>query len=217
MDIKACLFDLDGVIVDTAKYHYIAWKELADKLGFDFTTKDNERLKGVSRMESLDILLELGGITMSEEEKTNHAKEKNDRYCKLIETMGPEEVLPGVKAFLIELRNNNIKIGLGSSSKNARTILKKVGLTEYFDTIIDGSNITNAKPHPEVFLSGAETLGIGPAHCVVFEDAEAGIQAAINANMKSVGIGPSETLKKADFTILSFKDMTLSKLIRQLS
>lgn len=212
MDIKACLFDLDGVIVDTAKYHYIAWKELADSLGFEFTEDHNERLKGVSRMESLDILLEIGGIQMDDQEKQNRATEKNDRYCKLIEHMNPSEVLSGVKNFLLALRENKISIGLGSSSKNARTILQKVQLTEFFDTIIDGTNISNAKPHPEVFLLGAETLGLGPEYCVVFEDAEAGIEAAQNAKMKSVGVGGSDTLNKADMNILTFNELTVSRL-----
>lgn len=212
MDIKACLFDLDGVIVDTAKYHYIAWKELADSLGFEFTEDHNERLKGVSRMESLDILLEIGGIQMEDQEKQERATEKNHRYCKLIENMDPSEVLPGVKAFLLALRENKICVGLGSSSKNARTILQKVELTELFDTIIDGTNISNAKPHPEVFLLGAETLGLGPEYCVVFEDAEAGIEAAHNAKMKSVGVGGSDTLNKADMNILTFNELTVSRL-----
>lgn len=214
MDIKACLFDLDGVIVDTAKYHYIAWKELADDLGFEFTEEQNEGLKGVSRMDSLDILLEIGGITLSEAEKQVLAKEKNDRYRGLIEKMTTDEILPGVKEFLLDLRKNDIKIGLGSSSRNARTILDLISLTTLFDTIIDGTNISNAKPHPEVFLSGAETLGLGPQYCVVFEDAEAGIEAAINAKMRTVGVGPSATLNKADLNILTFNELTVD-LLRQ--
>src|SRR5574344_391382 len=180
MDIKACLFDLDGVIVDTAKYHYIAWRELASELGFDFSTKDNERLKGVSRMASLEILLEVGKITnISDEQKQEMAARKNANYVTLISNMKPDEVLPGAEDFLRELRKNGIKIALGSASKNAMTILNRLHLTELFDAIIDGTKVSKAKPDPEVFLKGAEALGMKPQECVVFEDAEAGINAAI--------------------------------------
>jgi beta-phosphoglucomutase len=210
--IEACLFDLDGVVVDTAKYHFIAWKALAEELGFEFTLEDNERLKGVSRMQSLEILLEIGGLTFSEHEKLAMAEKKNTLYVSYIEKMTPEETLPGVENFLQELRNNGIKIALGSASKNAPMILERIQLTEMFDAIVDGNSISEAKPNPEVFLKGAEKLSVLPENCVVFEDAIAGIEAAQNANMYSVGIGDSETLGFADMVIPGFEDFTFETL-----
>lgn len=211
-DIKACLFDLDGVIVDTAKYHYLAWKRLANELGFEFTKEQNERLKGVSRMKSLDILLEIGGLSFDEKTKENLAEKKNKWYVEYISKMDSTEILPGVIDFLNSLKKNNIKIALGSVSKNSKIILENTGITHYFDAIIDGTKITHAKPHPEVFLKGAEELGISPKHCVVFEDAQAGIEAAINAGMHSIGVGSPKILGKADFVISSFEEMTIDKL-----
>lgn len=212
-NIKACLFDLDGVIVDTAKYHYLAWKRLANELGFEFTEEDNERLKGVSRMKSLDILLEIGGVSFDEETKEAFAAKKNAWYVEYISKMDSSEILPGVLDFLRELNKNGIKISLGSVSKNAMTILKNVGLVEYFDAVIDGTKITHAKPDPEVFLKGAEELGVELKHCVVFEDAQAGIEAAINAGMYSIGVGSPEILGRANFVISGFENMTVDKLI----
>lgn len=211
-EVKACLFDLDGVIVDTAKYHYLAWKRLANELGFEFTEENNERLKGVSRMKSLDILLEIGGLTFDEKAKEELAAKKNAWYVEYISKMDSSEILPGVLDFLKSLGDNGIKISLGSVSKNAMTILKNVGITSYFDSIIDGTKITHAKPDPEVFLTGAKELGVGPKYCVVFEDAEAGIEAAVNAGMHSIGVGSPKILKKADFVISSFEEMTVDKL-----
>lgn len=202
--MKACIFDLDGVVVDTAKYHYLAWKELADGLGFFFSEKDNERLKGVSRMASLDILLEVGGITMSDEEKMKLAERKNKRYLEYIMKMTPEEVLPGVCEFLKALRKAGILISLGSASKNAKTILRQTGIENLFDAIADGTNVTKAKPDPEVFLKGAELLNVKPEDCLVFEDAVAGIEAAHSAGMKCVGVGDARILSQADFHITGF-------------
>ncbi len=159
-NIKACIFDLDGVIVDTAKYHYLAWKRLANELGFDFTEKDNEKLKGVSRMESLEILLNLGNIKVDEETKLKLAEKKNNWYRELISKMDESEILPRVKEFINELKNSNIKVAIGSSSKNTMTILNSIKMTDFFDAIIDGNKITKAKPDPEVFLLGAEALGV---------------------------------------------------------
>ncbi len=210
--IKACLFDLDGVIVDTAKFHYIAWKELANEMGFDFTLQDNERLKGISRMASLNILLEIGNITKTDEEKMELAERKNENYLSLITKMGPEEILPGAAEFLRECRANNIKTALGSASKNAMTILKRLELTELFDAIIDGTNTTMAKPHPEVFLKGAEALNIPPSQCVVFEDAEAGVEAALAAEMKCVGIGSPQNLGNAHLVIDGLHQMSIGLL-----
>ncbi len=213
MSIKACLFDLDGVIVDTAKYHYIAWKELANELGFDFTETDNERLKGVSRMASLDILLEIGGITMSDEKKEVLASRKNNRYVEYITQMNADEILPGAKEFLVALRQAGIKTAIGSASKNAPIILERVGLTPYFDAIIDGNKTSKAKPDPEVFLKGAEALGVLATECVVFEDAEAGVEAALAGGMKCVGIGSPEVLGKANLIIDGLHQMTVDRLI----
>lgn len=212
VQIKACLFDLDGVIVDTAKYHYIAWKELANELGFDFTEEDNERLKGVSRMRSLDILLEIGNKTLTEEEKLQYAEKKNTNYVSYIQKMQEDEILPGVKKFLTDLRNNGIKIALGSASKNAPLILNQIGLTSYFDEIVDGNSVANAKPDPEVFTKGASLLGVDPKDCVVFEDAVAGIEAAIAGGMYSIGVGDAETLSEANFVIKGFEEMTIDRL-----
>ncbi len=207
--IKACIFDLDGVVVDTAKYHYIAWEKLADELGFKFTEKDNERLKGVSRMTSLDILLQIGGKNFDMDTKIKLAEKKNNLYLEYIKKMDESEILPGVKEFILLLRSSNIKIALGSVSKNAMTILSYINLTSYFDVIIDGTKVTNAKPDPEVFLKAASDLNISPNECLVFEDAIAGIEAAINAGMHSVGIGLPEILNKADKVLPGFTDMNL--------
>lgn len=211
-NVKACLFDLDGVIVDTAKYHYIAWKELANEMGFDFTPEDNERLKGVSRMTSLDILLSIGGVEKSEEEKLALATKKNENYLTYILKMGPEEILPGTTDFLQQLKKSGIKIALGSASKNAMTILERLKLTSYFDAIIDGTKVSNAKPDPEVFLKGAEALAISPDECVVFEDAEAGVEAAISGGMKCIGIGSPDVLGKANFVVDGLHKMNITLL-----
>lgn len=201
MSYKAAIFDLDGVIVDTAKYHYLAWKELADRLGFSFTREHNERLKGVSRMASLDILLEIGGIEMTAEEKEQAAKEKNDRYVAYIRHIDAAQLLPGAERYLKELRRREIKTALGSASKNAVTILTNTGILDLFDAVIDGNCVSNAKPDPEVFSLGAMRLGVAPEECAVFEDAAAGIQAAHNAGMLAVGIGAPAVLSEADFVI----------------
>lgn len=210
--IKACIFDLDGVIVDTAKYHYLAWKRLADELGFEFTEEHNERLKGVSRMKSLEILLEIGNKNFAEEEKLKLAEKKNNWYVEYISKMKEDEILPGTKEFLQTVRENGIKISLGSVSKNAMAILNNLKLMEYFDAVIDGNKVSNAKPDPEVFILGAKEVNVDPKDCVVFEDAQAGIEAAINAEMYSVGIGDPKILSKANFVISSLGEMTLEKL-----
>lgn len=212
MKMEACLFDLDGVIVNTAKYHYYAWHELARSLGFEFTEADNERLKGVSRMQSLEILLSIGGIHATQEQKEEYARVKNDRYVEMISKIGKEEILPGVVDFLTLLKENNYKIALGSASKNSMLIMKNIELLPIFDAIVDGNMICSAKPDPQVFLLGAEKLGVTPSRCVVFEDAEAGIEAAINAGMKSVGIGSKDILGKADKVIPDFRGATLGLL-----
>lgn len=210
--IKACLFDLDGVIVDTAKYHYLAWRRLANELGFEFTEENNERLKGVSRVKSLEILLEVGGLTVNETEKVKLAEKKNNWYVEYIKKMTPEEILPGAKEFLQVLRENGIKVALGSASKNSMLILNNLKLVECFDAIIDGNKVSKAKPDPEVFLLGAKEVGVEPSSCVVFEDAKAGIEAAVSAGMYAIGIGNSKVLDKANFVVASLAEMTISKL-----
>ena len=198
MMIKGFLFDLDGVIVDTAKYHFLAWKRLADELSIPFTENDNERLKGVSRMRSLDILLEIGGMNLSEKKKEELATKKNAWYVNYITKMTPNEILPGALEFIQQAKEQDIKIALGSASKNAMTILERLKITNYFDAIISGNEVSKAKPDPEVFLKGAEAVGLPPEACLVFEDAEAGVEAAINAHMKCVGIGSQDVLGAAD-------------------
>lgn len=211
-EIKACLFDLDGVIVDTASYHFKAWKQLANQLGIDFTLAENEKLKGVSRITSLQLILDWGGIKKSEEEMLALATLKNDWYVAMITEMKADEILPGAATLLEELRRNNIKIALGSASKNAVSILRKMNLLNAFDAIIDGTKVTKSKPNPEVFLKGAEALGIKPENCIVFEDAEAGVEAAINANMKVVGIGLKEVLHQANFVVDGLHQISYQKL-----
>ena len=210
--IEACIFDLDGVIVDTAVYHYKAWKRLAHELGFDFTEEDNERLKGVSRMRSLEIILELGKVQKTEAEKEELAARKNTWYVEMINRMTPDEVLPGAKEFLQACINAGIKTALGSASKNSMTILEKTGITHFFNAVIDGNKVSKPKPDPEVFLKGAEELGVLPAHCVVFEDAIAGVEAAINGGMKVVGIGSPQVLTKANLVVSGLDKMTIEKL-----
>ena len=210
--IEACIFDLDGVIVDTAVYHYQAWKRLANELGFDFTEAQNERLKGISRMRSLELILEWGGIHKTAAEQQALATRKNDWYVEMINQMTPQGILPGAKEFLEQVRSAGLKTALGSASKNSSAILERTGLLPLFDAIVDGNTVTASKPDPEVFLKGAAALGIAPAHCVVFEDAIAGIEAAKAAGMKSVGIGERETLTGADTVVPGLKFMSIEKL-----
>jgi beta-phosphoglucomutase len=205
--IKACLFDLDGVIVDTAKYHFIAWKEMAAELCFDFTEAENELLKGVSRMRSLDILLGIGKITKTDSEKHALAEKKNQRYLEYVHQMTEKEILPGVTRFLIDLRNHGILIALGSASKNAPLILERIQLSDQFDAIVDGNAVSKAKPDPEVFLRCAELLKVKPAECLVLEDAQAGIEAARNGGMNVIGIGSPNHLSGADQIIPGFENL----------
>jgi beta-phosphoglucomutase len=214
MDRKfsAALFDLDGVIVNTAKYHYLAWKSLARELGFDFTEKDNERLKGVSRMRSLEILLELGGLEMDDAAKDRLAAQKNEEYVKSVRKMDESEILPGAKEFLLSCKAKGVKIALGSASKNTYLIIRNLKIEDLFDAIIDGNKAQKAKPDPQVFLLGAQELGVPPADCVVFEDAEAGIQAAKAAGMYAVGIGRPEVLSAADLVVPGLHALDVNEL-----
>jgi beta-phosphoglucomutase len=205
MSIKAFIFDLDGVIVDTAKYHYLAWRKIADQLGIDFTHEHNELLKGVSRVRSLDIILELGKVDASQEDKDKWLIQKNEDYLSYLVDMDASEILPGVMSVLQFLKNKNQLIALGSASKNARPILEKTGTLIYFDAVVDGNDVTNAKPDPEVFLIAAQLLNVKPENAIVFEDSVAGVQAANIGGMTSVGIGEETTLHEAKYI---FKDFT---------
>ena len=211
------LFDLDGVLVDTAKYHYLAWKKLADRLEIPFDEKDNESLKGVSRIQSLNIILSLGKREMTEGEKEACCKEKNKIYLDYINTITCDELLPGVKEFLIDARKKGHKIALGSASKNARLILERLDLIQFFDAIVDGNSVIKAKPDPEVFMKGAEMLGKESVNCIVFEDSAAGIQAAHAGNMKAVGIGAATYLPEADLCLQNLKESYIDDIIRRLS
>lgn len=205
---RGFIFDLDGVIVDTAKYHYLAWKNLANQLGFEFTKEQNELFKGVSRKRCLEILLEIGNREATQEEFDTWMVEKNVDYLKYIENMDASEILPDVPRVLEFLKENNIPIALGSASKNAQPILEKVGLLHYFDAIVDGNNVTKAKPDPEVFLLAAKQLNVLPEECVVFEDAVAGVQAANAAKMMSIGIGDKNVLAEAQLIYTDFTEIS---------
>ncbi|KVV13749.1 beta-phosphoglucomutase [Flavobacterium sp. TAB 87] len=207
---KAFIFDLDGVIVDTAKYHYLAWKKIADALQINFTHEHNELLKGVSRIRSLDIILELGNITATVEQKNQWLAQKNADYLSYLVDMDSSELLPGVLETLQFLKEKNQAIVLGSASKNARPILEKTGIIDLFDAVVDGNDVTNAKPDPEVFLIGAQKVNIIPENAIVFEDAVAGIQAANAAQMISVGIGKAEILNEAHYVFTDFNEMGLA-------
>jgi len=209
MKRKGFIFDLDGVIVDTAKYHFLAWKKLAKKIDVDFTETQNEQLKGVSRVRSLEKILEWGNKSITDEQFTALMGEKNDEYLGYIDTMDTSEILPDVPRVLDYIVEEKQGVSLGSASKNARMILNKVALTPKFEAIVDGNDVSKAKPDPEVFLIAAEQIGVKPEDCIVFEDSVAGIQAANTANMISIGIGDKEVLHEADYI---FKDFTtLSK------
>lgn len=205
MTKRVFIFDLDGVIVDTAKYHFLAWQKLANQLGIEFTHEHNEELKGVSRVRSLDLILELGNITASQEDKNKWLLQKNEEYLTYLVDMDEREILPGVLKVLEFLKSKNQHITLGSASKNARPILEKTKTLHFFDAIVDGNDVTNAKPDPEVFLRAAKLVGVTNENAFVFEDSVAGIQAANNAAMISIGIGNANVLHEAKY---NFKDFT---------
>lgn len=205
--MKAFIFDLDGVLVSTDHFHYLAWKQIADKLGLYFDETINNRLRGVSRMESLEIVLEKSQRSFTQQEKEQLAEEKNTYYKQLLQQMTPEYVDSAVRSTLNALRNRGYKLSIGSSSKNTRFILSQVDLLDQFDAVSDGTNITKSKPDPEVFLKAAEFLGVNPRDCVVVEDATAGVDAAKAADMLVVGIGDAASYARADFSIRAFKDL----------
>lgn len=206
---KAVIFDLDGVIVDTAKFHFKAWKKLANDLGFDFTEEQNEQLKGVSRVESLKKILKWGNMELTEDEFNRQMALKNENYLSYVDQMEDNEILPGVSKVLNYLNEKNIPYALGSASKNARTILHKINIYEDFDAIVDGTDVSKAKPDPEVFFIAAERLNVKPEECIVFEDSVAGIQAANNGKMLSIGIGDKTTLKEADYVFADFTEIDI--------
>lgn len=212
MRTQGCIFDLDGVIVDTAKFHFLAWKRLADQLGINFLERDNERLKGVSRMDSLEIILGIGNRKLTDVQKQEFAAIKNKWYIEYISMMTPDDILPGSVEFINELRKEGIRVAIGSASKNTPMILERVGISELFDAVADGNTVNKAKPDPEVFLKAAEIIDVAPELCIVFEDAIAGIKAAINAGMRVVGIGSYEVLAEAHFVVSGLKEMSLEKL-----
>lgn len=206
--VTTYIFDLDGVIVDTAKYHYLAWKKLAGELGIDFTHENNELLKGVSRIRSLEIILELGNRQISDADFDRCLIQKNKDYLAYIDNMDSSEILPGIRKTFDFIKEKGGKTVLGSASKNAKQILEKIGLLDYFDAIVDGNDVSKAKPDPEVFLLGAGRVKAGPEQCIVFEDSIAGIQAANIAGMTSIGIGDKEILYEADFVFSDFTQIT---------
>jgi len=212
--IKAFIFDLDGVIVDTAKYHFAAWRRMANELGADFTEKENEKLKGVSRMDSINLILSWGGVTLSEADKLKWAAQKNEWYLEFLNKMTPSEILPGVLPLLKDLRKKGYKIALGSSSKNAERALRKVRIFSYFNTIIDGTKTTRSKPDPQVFQMGAQRLRLKPEECIVFEDAESGVEAALAGGFYVVGMGSPKNLGDAHVVYSSLEGLTIDSIIQ---
>ena len=207
-EIRACIFDLDGVIVDTASHHFVAWRQLADELGVPFSEEDNEALKGVSRVDSLEYILNKGGLVLDEATKVRLMDRKNAHYLELAGQTSPEDSLPGVVSLINELKASGIKVALGSSSKNAEMILRRLKLTDRFDALVDGNHITLSKPDPEVFLMGAKALNLAPEHCLVFEDAQSGIDAANSGGFPVIGIGIADSLSRAVAVIPGFGHVT---------
>lgn len=214
MAIKAVIFDLDGVIVTTDDYHYEAWKMVADEENIYFDKEINERLRGVSRMESLEIILEKSLKKYSSKEKDNLAKKKNEYYKTLLKNLSTRDILPGVIKLLEILKEKNIKTAIGSSSKNTMMILNKIEMTNYFDVVVDGTMIKESKPNPEVFIKAANLLGISYDSCLVIEDADAGVKAAKNAGMKVLGVGSARNNSFNDYSINDLSDVEIFSIIR---
>jgi len=213
MGLKACLFDMDGVIVDSAVHHFVAWRKLADELSIPFAEEDNHALKGLSRVDSLDHILRMGHLELDEKTKLKLMDQKNAWYLDLIQGMTAKDILPGAKELIEQLVAGGIRVGLGSSSRNAQLILDNVGLTPLFDAIVDGNHITLSKPDPEVFLKGAAALDVSPSETIVFEDAASGIQAAKAGGFFAVGVGSQSQLSSADVVIPDLSGLTLDRLI----
>jgi beta-phosphoglucomutase len=214
-EIKAFIFDLDGVITDTAEFHYLAWRKLADSLGICFDRSFNEQLKGISRMESLEMILNYGNKPnlYSESEKVELAEKKNRFYLELIKDITSENTLPGIKTLLEKLKKEEIKVGLASASKNAKTIINRLELSHYFDCIVDSAKIEKGKPNPEIFLEATRQLKLLPQECIGVEDAAAGVQAIKAANMTAIGVGNDEILKQADLVVETTEELVYEKLI----
>jgi beta-phosphoglucomutase len=213
--VKAFIFDLDGVITDTAEHHYLAWKALAEELGITFTREHNEELKGVSRMDSLEKILAIGGgqQEFSSDEKEKLAKQKNEHYVQLIQNISPEDILPGIKEFITKIKSDGLKLAIASASKNAVPVLEGLGLKEEFDIIVDAGTIKNGKPNPEIFLRAAELVHVTPSECIGIEDAIAGVDAIKSAEMFAVAIGPKESFAKADLVYETTDQLSYEEII----
>jgi beta-phosphoglucomutase len=214
LEIRACIFDLDGVLVDTAEYHFHAWKYIASELGIPFSSEDNEQLKGISRVDSFNKLLEIGQVHIPTSAHGDWLVKKNEIYLEYLNRMGPGDILPGVHEFLEQLKNENIKIALGSASKNAPKVLDLLQITKYFDVIVDGNDVQHSKPDPEVFLQGASKLKLTPDTCIVFEDSIKGIEAALKGGFNIIGVGNKSVLTEAQHVISGFEQFTIHELYR---
>lgn len=214
--IQAALFDLDGVVVFTDKYHYLAWKELSDENGWFFSEEINHLCRGIPRMESLEVILRHNHVNISPEKKAVLADQKNQAYVKLLQTINQDDIYPGVIEFLKKLREKGLKIGLCSSSRNAKMVLDNLNLTQWFDAVVTGDEVVKSKPDPEIFLLGAKRLGLKPDVCVVFEDAPAGVDAALAAGMSCIGVGSPDLLKNAPTTIKEYSEIDLGNLNQSL-
>ena len=212
MKITACLFDMDGVIVDTAKHHFMAWQRLADSLSIEFTEHHNEQLKGVSRVDSLEKILQWGGLFLDNQRKHELMELKNKWYLEYIRGLTPDDMLPGVLPFFMELKSAGIAIGLGSSSKNANLVLTRLNILSYFDAVVDGNMIHMSKPHPEVFIRGAQLLNSEPSNTIVFEDAQSGVEAALAGGFRAVGIGSESVLQGAHVVWPSMENASIASL-----
>tara|TARA_B110000211_G_C13921820_1_gene483123 strand:+ start:45 stop:704 length:660 start_codon:yes stop_codon:yes gene_type:complete len=212
MKIRGCLFDMDGVIVDSAKHHFTAWKMIADELSIPFTKKDNVLLKGLSRIDSLEKILSLGSLELNSHTMMQLMDKKNELYLELVSTTNESEILPGVLDLILELKKEGVRVCLGSSSKNATVILKNLNLYDLFDGVVDGNHVTLSKPDPEVFIKGANILGLQPSECIVFEDASAGVEAALSGGFFALGIGDNVELGRAHSVVSGLNGMTLRKL-----
>ncbi len=215
MSIRAVIFDLDGVIVSTDEYHFHAWKMIADREGIPFDRTTNEALRGVSRMESLEIILRKATRAYSPGEKKELAEQKNNFYRESLNDLTPGEILPGVLDVLASLKARGIKVAIGSSSRNAKAILRKIGLDKSFDEIVDGTDISRSKPDPEVFSLGAERLGISPEECLVVEDADAGIDAALAAGMRALGVGSAAQYSQSHYAYADLKATPLDEILNR--
>lgn len=213
MTITGCIFDLDGVIVDTAGYHYQSWKKLATEMGIDFTEEQNEQMKGISRMDSLDVVLSIGGIQKTQAEKIALAKRKNDTYLDLLSDLSIDHMLPGVKDMMDQLKNAGISIALGSASKNARFVINKLAIGHYFEAMVDGNDVINSKPDPEVFIKAAALIDKEPSHVIVFEDSQKGLTASNEGGFISCGVGDDAILTNALFVIDSFAGLKIPALL----